>query len=155
MQTSHNFTFTLQCCARYRNQQSTSLFPHSFRYSNIQVTYKPVSTSCTKINVWAEAPTLSGSTFSLRRTNGCPHTVKERELWICFFVLNQTIQLSFFPPLQVQYIVMDSVLSLLHSLSGSRSHPGSMNSASRRALSNSSANAMFGPAQHTGGGEGS
>lgn len=46
-----------------------------------------------------------------------------------------------------------SVLSLLHSLSGPHRRPGSMNLANCCALSNSSANTMFGPAPTTCGGK--
>lgn len=127
MQTSHNFTFTLQCCARYRNPLCTSLFPHSFKYSgNIQssehFTYKNKCLS-------------RGSDFVrlhvLLKTNqwGSTHCKRKRtlDMLLCSESNCSTV---FSLPLQVQYIVMDSVLSLLHSLSGSCSHPGSRNSAS-------------------------
>lgn len=84
---------------------------------------------------------LSDSTFSLRRNQWeCPHTEKGKKNFGYAFVQNQLIDRLF--SLQVLYI-LDSVSSLLRSLAEPCDHPGSMNSASWCALSNSSANTTF------------
>lgn len=120
---------------------------HSENVLKYSVTYKPVSASRKKINVWAKAPCLWLTQLSPQdEPMGVSTYCKRKKNFGYAFVQNQTIQFSFLP-LQVLYIVLDSVSSLLRSLTGSCSHPGSMNSASWCALSNPSANAMF-RAQH-------
>lgn len=72
MQTSQSFTFTLQCCVPHL----TGI--HSGTVLKYWVTYKPVNTPCTKINVWAKAPAHINFLFKTNPEQG-PDTVKRKK----------------------------------------------------------------------------